>query len=77
MTTLNRLHRLKDLLLSKYGEEIRETGDWFWKSYGWEINFYEDDTTSSVTAYRVKDGVTDWSDYATLEKYVREWRKVL
>ena len=77
MSNLNRLHRFKELLWARYDDRIRDEEDWFYKCWGWEINFVENNDQSSCVAYRIKDGTTDWSDYIILEKYVKEWRKVV
>jgi len=78
MPNLNRLHRFKELLWQKYDDEIKEEEDWFYKGWGWEINFTEDENESTVVIYKIKNGLTDWSDdYIILEKYVKEWRKVV
>jgi len=77
MPNMNRLHRFKELLWNKYDEEIKQETDWFYKGWGWEINFVEDENESSAVIYRIKDGLTDWSDYIVLERYIKEWRKVV
>ena len=77
MPNMNRLHRFKELLWNKYDEENKEETDWFYKGWGWEINFVEDENESSAVIYRIKDGLTDWSDYIVLERYIKEWRKVV
>jgi len=77
MPNMNRLNRFKELLWNKYDDEIKQEKDWFYKGWGWEINFVEDELESSAVIYRVKDGLTDWSEYIILEKYVKEWRKVV
>jgi hypothetical protein len=77
MANINRLQRFKELLWQKYDDEIRENQDWFYKGWGWEINFVENNNESSCIAYKVKNGITDWNNgYIILEKFIKEWRKI-
>jgi len=76
MPNINRLNRLKELLWQKYDDEIKDQEDWFYKSWGWEINFIENHVESSAVVYKIKDGETDFSDMIILEKYVKKWTKV-
>ena len=76
MTSLKRLNRLRELLWQKNDDKIRYEQEWSYDTFGWTINFIEDNDESSVIAYRIKNDKTDWSDYIVLEKYVKEWRKI-
>ena len=76
MTSLKRLNRLRELLWQKNDDKIRYEQEWSYDTFGWTINFIEDNDESSVVAYRIKNDKTDWSDYIVLEKYVKEWRKI-
>jgi hypothetical protein len=76
MASLKRLNRLRELLWQKNDDKIRYEQEWSYDTFGWTINFIEDNDESSVVAYRIKNDKTDWSDYIVLEKYVKEWRKI-
>jgi hypothetical protein len=76
MASLKRLNRLRELLWQKNDDKIRYEQEWSYDTFGWTINFIEDNDESSVIAYRIKNDKTDWSDYIILEKYVKEWRKI-
>jgi hypothetical protein len=76
MANLKRLNRLRELLWQKNDDKIRYEQEWSYDTFGWTINFIEDNDESSVVAYRIKNDKTDWSDYIVLEKYVKEWRKI-
>ena len=76
MANLKRLNRLRELLWQKNDDKIRYAQEWSYDTFGWTINFIEDNDESSVIAYRIKNDKTDWSDYIVLEKYVKEWRKI-
>ena len=76
MASLKRLNRLRELLWQKKDDKIRYEQEWSYDTFGWTINFIEDNDESSVIAYRIKNDKTDWSDYIVLEKYVKEWRKI-
>ena len=76
MASLKRLNRLRELLWQKNDDKIRYEQEWSYDTFGWTINFIEDNDESSVIAYRIKNDKTDWSDYIVLEKYVKEWRKI-
>ena len=76
MANIKRLQRFKELLWQRYDDRIRDEQEWSYDTFGWTINFIEDNDESSVVAYRIKNDKTDWSDYIVLEKYVKEWRKI-
>jgi hypothetical protein len=62
------------ILRDNHEDEIRETYDWTWNLKNWTINFVTDYDFESVVAYRVLNGLTQWSDgYITLEKRTKEW----
>ena len=76
MSTVNQLKKAVQILRDRYEDEITESGDWYWNLDKWTINIVEDTYYKSVTAYMVKDGLTDWSCYITLEASRAEWRKI-
>ena len=77
MSTRNHLKRIVQILRDNFEEEIRETYDWTWNLKNWTINFVTDYDYESVTAYRAKDEVTNWSDYIVLEKRTKEWMELV
>ena len=77
MSTINHLKRAVNRLRECYEDEITQSGDWYWNLKNWTINIIEDTHYQSVTAYRVKDNSTDWSDYITLEARECVWRELI
>jgi len=77
MSTVNHLKRAVQILRNHHEDEINYDGDWTWNLKNWTINFVVDTYYESVTAYRAKDGLTDWSDYITLESRKAEWKELV
>ena len=77
MSTINHLKRAVQILRDHHEHEINESGDWYWNLKHWTINFIVDTHYQSVTAYRVKDNLTDWSDYITLEAREATWKELV
>lgn len=73
MSTINHLKRAVQILRDNHEDEINESGDWYWNLKHWTINFVVDTYCESVTAYRAKDELTNWSDYITLERRTCKW----
>lgn len=76
MSTVNHLRKAVCILREKLDHEILDSGDWYWNLKNWTINIIHDTYFQSVTAYRVKNGSTDWSDYITLEAREAVWREI-
>ena len=77
MSTRNHLKKAVRILRDNFEDEIKFEWDWSYNLKNWTINFLTDDDAESVTAYKVKDGKTQWSDYITLELRKREWRELV
>ena len=77
MSTVKHLKRAVQILRDCHENEINESGDWYWNMKCWTINFIVDTHYQSVTAYRVKNNLTDWSDYITLEARESTWRTLV
>lgn len=77
MSTYKHLKRAVQILRDHHEDEIKESGDWYWNLKNWTINFIVDTHYESVTAYRVKDGLTNWSDYTILEAREATWRELV
>ena len=80
MSTIKHLWRAVQILRDAYEDEIQDTlereGQWTWNLKNWTIQFYEEDNYKSITAYRAKDELTDWSDYIALEQFTRKWEQI-
>ncbi|MBU3613198.1 hypothetical protein [Polynucleobacter sp. MG-27-Goln-C1] len=81
MSTISHLKRAVEILRSNFCDEIEEeltsnSGQFTWNLKNWTIQFYEEECHKSVTAYRVENNLTNWSDYITLEEFKREWEAV-
>lgn len=77
MSTIKHLKRIVKILRDNFEDEIIEHVDWTYNLKNWTINFVTEDDGESVTAYRVIDDLTNWSDYITLELRVREWKELV
>jgi hypothetical protein len=77
MSTFNHLKRAVQILRDNHEQEINESSDWYWNLKHWTINFIVDTHYQSVTAYRVQDNLTDWSDYITLEAREAIWKELV
>lgn len=77
MSTTNHLKRAIQILRDNHEQEITQSGDWYWNLKHWTINIIEDTHYQSVTAYKVKDNLTDWSDYITLEAREAIWKELI
>ena len=73
MSTANHLKRAVQILRDYHEDEINESRDWYWNLKNWTINIVHDTYSQSVTAYRVIDNSTNWSDYITLERRTCKW----
>lgn len=72
-TTNKHLIKAVEILKERYKHEIYE-GDWSYNLKNWTITISsEDDNTYDVVAYKVKDNITDWSDYRVLSSYPVQW----
>jgi len=80
MSTIKHLWRAVQILRDAYEDEIQETlereGQWTWNLKNWTIQFVEEYNHKSITAYRAKDELTNWSDYITLEAFTRKWEQI-
>jgi hypothetical protein len=77
MSTYKHLKRAVQILRDNHEDEINESGDWYWNLKNWTINFIVDTHYQSVTAYRAKDGLTDWGDYTILEAREAVWKELV
>jgi len=73
MSQINHLKRIVQILRDNFGKDINEDFDWSWNLKNWTINFVTDYDYESVTAYKVKDNLTQWNDFIILEKRIKEW----
>ena len=77
MSQRNHLKKIVQILRDNFDHDIKATFDWSWNLKNWTINFISDYDYENVTAYRVKDNVTQWNDFIVLEKRKREWVNLL
>ena len=77
MSQLRHLKKAVQILRDRYADEIRENYEWSWNLKGWTIQFVTDYDFESVTAYKVKNGNTNWSDYIKLEARSKEWHDLM
>ena len=81
MSTINHLKRAVQTLRDHHEQEIKDTlereGQWTWNLKNWTVQFYEEDNYKSITAYRAKDELTNWSDYIALEQFTRKWKELV
>lgn len=77
MSKTSHLKRASDILLSQFDDEIQREGDWFYNLKHWTINFIVEPDYESVTAYKVIDGKTNWSEYIILEMRRKEWKEII
>ena len=77
MSTIKHLKRIVKILRDNFEDEIIDHVDWTYNLKNWTINFMTEEDGESVTAYRVIDDLTNWSDYITLELRVREWKELV
>lgn len=77
MSTVRHLKRAVEILRDKFEDEIREELYWSWNLKNWTIQFTTDYEYKSVVAYKVKDNLTNWSEYITLEAERMEWRTLV
>ena len=73
MSQIYHLRRIVQILRDNFDNDISENLDWSWNLKNWTINFITDYDYESVTAYKVKDDVTQWNDFIVLEKRKKEW----
>ena len=77
MSTTRHLKRAVEILRDKHEDEIIGELYWSWNLKNWTIQFTNDYEYQSVVAYKVKDGLTNWSEYITLEARRMEWRELV
>ena len=77
MSTIKHLRRAVQILRDKFEDEISEELYWTWNLKNWTIQFTSDYEYQSVVAYRAIDGLTNWSEYITLEARRMEWRELV
>jgi hypothetical protein len=77
MSKINHLKRIVQILRDNFENEIIDHVDWTYNLKNWTINFMTEEDGESVTAYRVTNDVTNWSDYITLELRVKEWKELV
>jgi len=89
MSKRNHLKRAVKILRDNFASEIDEdcdpyahdenypSNDWTWNLKNWTIQFCKEKDCESVVAYKAKDGLTDWSDYVTLELRARTWTELV
>ena len=77
MSTRSHLIKAVDILWNNFDIEIQREGDWFYNLKNWTINFIVQPDYESVTAYKVKDGKTNWSDYIYLEMRKKIWEELV
>ena len=73
MSQFAHLQKIADILWNNFDDEIRETGDWYWNLKNWTFNFVHEDDYESITAYKVKDNTTQWSDYVVISSRKKVW----
>jgi hypothetical protein len=89
MSKTNHLKRAVKILRENFGDEIDEdcdpckqddnypANDWTWNLKNWNIQFTKSKDYESVVAYKAYDGLTNWSEYVTLEARQCEWRDLV
>lgn len=77
MSARKHLERAVQILRDKYEDQIIRDGDWYWNLKKWTINFITDPDFESITAYKVVDGATNWSEYITLEMREKQWKELV
>lgn len=77
MSKIRHLKKAVQILRDKFDHEIWEELYWTWNLKNWTIQFTNEDDYQSIVAYRAVDGLTNWSDYITLEARRREWRELI
>jgi len=77
MSKIKHLKKAVQILRDKFEPEIFEELYWTWNLKNWTIQFTNDFDYQSVVAYRAVDGLTNWSDYITLEARRMEWRELV
>ena len=77
MSTTKHLKRAVQIIRDKHEDEIREDLYWTWNLKNWTIQFTTDYEYKSVVAYKCVDGLTNWSEYITLEAERMEWRTLV
>ena len=73
MSTKNHLKRIVNRLRECFDHEIQDSYEWSWNLKNYTLMFTNDDDYQSVVAYKVKDNITQWNDYITLERRTRQW----
>ena len=89
MSTRKHLKRAVQIIRSHHQDEIDEAcnpydvedgypeNDFTWNMKNWTIQFTKSKTYESVVAYKAKDGLTEWSDYITLEAREAVWKDLV
>lgn len=77
MSKIKHLRKAVQILRDHFEDEIAEEEFWSWNLKNWTIQFTNEEDYQSVVAYKAIDGLTNWSDYITLEARRMEWRELI
>lgn len=76
MSKRKHLEKAIQILRDNFEGEIVREGDWSYNLKNWTINFLTYEDFESVVAYKVKDGLTQWGEYLTIEKRRKVWEEL-